>query len=148
MEKYLGMAISLKYVTLFLLILSATSCKKEVRKVNKSDIKTTDTTYVDGILLELIDSTGSGNLKIHSEKYNVKGEIVLQAPYKFLRYNNKVVSHSYLDVDINHIILFSGKNGVQPIIFKEDSITYYDHYITTENFENAPDEIMYYQFAH
>lgn len=149
----MGMAINLKHVVLFIPVFFIYSCKKNVEnKVIVENKKTqnilTDTTYINGILLELINNNGEGELKVNSKNYKIEGKIVVGAPNTFLRYNKKVVSHKYPDVNIDDIILFKGKRGIQPIIFKKDSIIYTDHYITIEDFEYAPDEIMYYQFAH
>lgn len=149
----MGMATNLKYIVLFISIIFLYSCNKTTEdkavteKIN-ADNKITDTTYINGILLELIDNNGEGELIVHSKNHKIAGKIVVGAPSTFLRYNKKVVSHKYPDVNIDDIILFKGKRGIQPIIFKKDSIIYTDHYITIEDFEQAPDEIMYYQFAH
>ncbi|WP_419870144.1 hypothetical protein [Chryseobacterium sp. CT-SW4] len=125
------------------------SCKKNHEKVytqpvtEKSTAIVTDTTHIDGIVLELINDNGKAELKINSEEYKLSGEIKIKPPCYFLRWEkNKVENFSYPDVGVKHTLVILGNmateedrktfgavesnnicgTGMQGILFKKDSI--------------------------
>ena len=130
------------------------SCSKENKNISSEQIKKqktiTDTATVSGTLLELTDSIGKGDLKINSDKYKISGKIKITSPCYFLRRNGKVLSFSYPDVRVDHTIIVQGRNGVQGILFKKDSIIYEDFFPTMSsyNIQEGADEIVYQDFAH
>jgi len=48
----------------------------------------------------------------------------------------KVLSFSYPDIGVDHTIIIQGKNGVQGILFKKDSIIYEDFFPTMSSYKN------------
>lgn len=130
------------------------SCSKENKNISSEQIKKqktiTDTATVRGTLLELTDSIGKGDLKINSDKYKISGKIKITSPCYFLRRDGKVLSFSYPDIGVDHTIIIQGKNGVQGILFKKDSIIYEDFFPTMSsyNIQEGADEIVYQDFAH
>lgn len=130
------------------------SCSKENKNISSEQIKKqkiiTDTVIVSGTLLELTDSIGKGELKINSNKYKISGKIKITSPCYFLRRDGKVLSFSYPDIGVDHTIIIQGKNGVQGILFKKDSIIYEDFFPTMSsyNIQEGADEIVYQDFAH
>jgi len=130
------------------------SCAKERIKTSsiqvKNQKKITDTAVIKEVLLELTDSTGKGELKINSNKYKISGKIKITSPCYFLRRDGKVLSFSYPDIGVDHTIIIQGRNGVQGILFKKDSIIYEDFFPTMSsyNIQEGADEIVYQDFAH
>ena len=107
-------------------------CSKEEKNISSEQTKKqkiiTDTATVSGTLLELTDSIGKGDLKINSDKYKISGKIKIASPCYFLRRDGKVLSFSYPDVKVDHTIIVQGRNGVQGIFFKKDSVIYEDFF--------------------
>ncbi len=140
-----------KYKVILVLSVLLVSCSKE-SKEKKSEIKPviTDTTSVNGIVLELIDNKGKGELKINSEKYKTSGNIKVGPPCYFLKHNGRILSYSYPDIGIDHTLLVQGRSGIQGVLFKKDSIIYNDYLPTMNSYDVkvGADEIMYYDFAH
>ncbi|WP_027378196.1 hypothetical protein [Chryseobacterium daeguense] len=134
-------------------LVSCSKVSKENRKQShtvKSKFTVTDTTTVNGVVLELIDNNGKGELKVNSHKYKISGDIKVNAPCYFLKNNNKILSYSYPDIGVDNTILIQGKSGLQGIIFKKDSIIYEDYLSTIHSYDVkiGADEIVYYGFAH
>ncbi|WP_419870784.1 hypothetical protein [Chryseobacterium sp. CT-SW4] len=142
-----------KNISIFILSLFIISCSQEKKKVStefKSQKNITDKAIVGGILLELTDSIGKGTLNIKSDQYKISGKIKIESPCYFLRRNGKVLSFSYPDVNVDHTIIIQGRNGVQGILFKKDSIIYEDFFPTKTPYsiQEGADEIVYQDFAH
>lgn len=139
-----------KIFCILIIILSLVSCSKKPKSTLSLQKTVTDTTSVNGIILELSDSTGKGNLTVYSNKYKTSGKIKITPPCYFLKRNGKVLSFSYPDINVDETIIIQGKNGVQGIIFKKDSIIYEDYFPTTSpyNVKEGADEIVYQDFAH
>ncbi len=130
-------------------------CSKEKKKTSvvqqlKDQKNITDTATIHGVLLELTDSIGKGDLKISANKYKVSGKIKIISPCYFLRRDGKVLSFSYPDINVDHTIIIQGKDGVQGILFKKDSIIYEDFFpiVSPYNIQEGADEIVYQDFAH
>ncbi|WP_160138668.1 hypothetical protein [Chryseobacterium sp. c4a] len=126
------------------------SCRKEGEKTSSTMNVITDTTLVKNVLLKLEDSSGIGILKIYSNQYKVSGKIKIKPPCYFLKRDGKALSFSYPDAAVDETIIMQGKNGVQGIIFKKDSIIYEDYFPITSpyNIQEGADEIVYQDFAH
>lgn len=143
-----------KIIYISILSIFMIGCSKENKNISSEQTKKqkiiTDTAIVSGTLLELTDSIGKGDLKIKSNKYKISGKIKITSPCYFLRRDGKVLSFSYPDVKIDHTILIQGRNGVQGILFKKDSIIYEDFFPTMSsyNIQEGADEIVYQDFAH
>lgn len=91
------------------------SCSEESKKPsaeNRNVAKITDTTHVNGILLQIIDSNGGTNLVVNSNKYKKIGELKTATPSHFLKRNNKILSFSYPDVGVENTIVIQGKFGI------------------------------------
>ncbi|MCW3160079.1 hypothetical protein [Chryseobacterium oryctis] len=138
----------------YILILSffILSCSKEKKgiTIQNNESAITDTTLVNGVLLELSDSTGIGKLRIHSDEYKISGKIKIKPPCYFLKRDGKVLSFSYPEINVNETVIIQGKDGVQGIVFKKDSIIYEDYFPITSpyNVKEGADEIVYQDFAH
>ncbi|PQA93237.1 hypothetical protein B0A69_13930 [Chryseobacterium shigense] len=132
------------------LLISCSKEKKNTVSARPVQNTTTDTATVAGVLLELVDHDGKGQLKIHSDQYKTSGTIKIGPPCYFLRRDGKILSFSYPDVKVDHTIILQGKNGVQGILFKKDSIIYEDYFPTSTpyNIKEGADEIVYQDFAH
>ncbi|WP_250254384.1 hypothetical protein [Chryseobacterium sp. Marseille-Q3244] len=124
--------------------------KKKSLTKSDSRIILTDTTLVNNILLELADSVDVGVLKIYSDQYKVSGKIKIKPPCYFLKRDGKVLSFSYPDIAVDKTIIMQGKNGVQGILFKKDSIIYEDYFPKNSpyNIKEGADEIVYQDFAY
>ena len=110
----------------------------------------TDTTVINGALIELLDNNGKSSIRVNSKKYFLKGNIKAIAPCRFLRRDGRVLSFSYPDIGVD--LGGSGiiKKKIQGILFKKDSIIC-GEYITSSssyNIEEGADEILYFDFAH
>ncbi|MCS4302804.1 hypothetical protein [Chryseobacterium sp. BIGb0232] len=153
------------------------SCKKNQEKeytqsnTKKSTIIVTDTTNIDGVLLELINDNGKAKLKINTKEYKLSGDIKINPPCYFLRWEkNKVENFSYPDVGVKHTLVILGNmatkddrktfgaensdnicgTGMQGILFKKDSIIVTNK-ILTHSFVCADigtDEKDFSGFAH
>lgn len=155
------LATNIKAMGKFLIIASvltmSVSCskKKDVPKYSNSSEKTnesivTDTTVINGTLIELIDKNGKTEINTNSKKYFLSGKIIANAPSKFIRSHGKVLSFTYPKINVDKTIIIQGKGGIQGIIFKKDSIICVE-YITTSspyNITEGADEILYWDFAH
>lgn len=145
--------------------------KNYIEESNDNKIITTDTTIVNGVLLELIDSLGVGKLKIHSNKHKIVGNIKIKAPLYFVKINNRILNFSYRDVGVSHTVVILGdiigkeesqqKNiekgricgrSLQGILFKKDSIIYEDFqkdlFSSSVDCNDGLDEKLYWSFAH
>lgn len=149
------LATTINTIKLFLfssvVFVSCSKISKEKEKLS-SEVKSivTDTTTVNGVVLELIDNNGKGELKVNSDKYKISGDIKVNAPCYFLRNNNKILSYSYPDIGVVNTIIIQGRSGLQGIIFKKDSIIYEDYLPTIYSYDvkTGADEIVYWDFAH
>lgn len=120
------------YISITIFCLQCSENKKEIPK-EEHKIVITDTTKVNGVLLELINNNGIGELKITSDNYKSSGKIKIQPPCYFLRYKGKVTSYSYPKFNIEKTIVILGEtktdslnkvygSQIQGILFKKDSI--------------------------
>lgn len=164
-----------RYIYTFGLCFFIYNCSNKDRKYTKDSndnkIITTDTAIVNGVLMELIDSSGVGKLKIHSNKFKIAGNIKIEAPLYFVKVNNRALNFSYRDVGVSHTIVILGdiigkeertqKNiekgricgrSLQGILFKKDSIIYEDFqkdlFSSSVDCNDGLDEKMYWSFAH
>ena len=123
---------TLVYISAIILCLQACKDKKETSEENQTMV-ITDTTRINAVLLELIDDNGVGKLKITPDKYKLSGNIEVKSPCYFLRYNGKVASYTYPDLNVQKIIIILGATKkdrlnkitgteIQGILFKNDSI--------------------------
>lgn len=133
------------------------SCSKEAKikevKGYQTEVKqsvVTDTTSINGVLFELIDNKGKTELKIHSDKYKISGDIKFNAPCYFLRSGGKVLSFSYPNIGVENTIIIQGHSGLHGLLIKKDSIIYEDYLTTINTYDLniGPDEKVYYGFAH
>lgn len=155
---------TLLILTLSLLILS---CKKNQKKSDVPDTKAqtakvTDTTFINGTLLELMENNGKAELRIHSKTYKLSGNITVSPPCYFLRDGSKKSeSFSYPDVKVDRTLIILGNiekqdpnkicgKGLQGLLFRNDSII-----ITSKTLKHSfacadtgTDEKNFWGFAH
>lgn len=150
----MSMKIYLTYLCIFIICLSCSQNKNrpESAGISKKEIKNsvTDTTVINGSLIQLLDNNGKSSIRVNSKKYFLSGNIKAIAPCRFLRRDGKVLSFSYPDIGVDHTIIIQGRGGIQGILFKKDSIIC-GEYITsssTYNIQEGADEILYFDFAH
>ncbi|MGG5211043.1 hypothetical protein ACQWU4_19145 [Chryseobacterium sp. MIQD13] len=149
-------------VSILFLVLS---CKKDKENLSQSitennAVIVTDTTLIDGVLLELINNNGKAELRINS-KVSGSGNIKISPPCYFLRWTgNKVENFSYPDAGVDHTLVILGNidkrpgricgKGLQGLLFKKGSIV-----ITPKTLANSftcadsgADEKIFWGFAH
>jgi hypothetical protein len=150
----MSMKIYLTYLCIFIICLSCSQNKNrpESAGISKKEIKNsvTDTTVINGSLIQLLDNNGKSSIRVNSKNYFLSGNIKAIAPCRFLRRDGKVLSFSYPDIGVDHTIIIQGRGGIQGILFKKDSIIC-GEYITsssTYNIQEGADEILYFDFAH
>ncbi|NIF06705.1 hypothetical protein F3J23_14750 [Chryseobacterium sp. Tr-659] len=162
----------------FLLVIFSISfsCKKEKKNNNhqvaqKSSLKITDTTKINGILVELIDNNGIPELKVHSKTYKVSGKIKISPPFYFLRNPQKTVQDfAYKDIGVDHTLIIMGKiatpeerekfgetdknklcgRHMQGLLFKKQHIIITNH-VLRNSFactDTGTDEKDFWAFAH
>ncbi|WP_347217582.1 hypothetical protein [Chryseobacterium sp.] len=143
------------------------SCKKNKENNDLPDTKNhiakvTDTTLINGVLLELMENNGKAELRVNSKTYTLSGNIKVNPPCYFLRNGNKKSeSFSYPDIKVDHTLIILGNiekqdsdkicgKGLQGIIFKNDSII-----ITSKTLQHSfacadtgTDEKNFWGFAH
>ena len=148
------MKIYLTYLCTFIICFSCSQNKNRTESADifEKELKNiiTDTTVINGALIELLDNNGKSSIRVNSKKYFLKGNIKAIAPCRFLRRDGKVLSFSYPDIGVDHTIIVQGRGGIQGILFKKDSIIC-GEYITSSssyNIEEGADEILYFDFAH
>ena len=148
------MKIYLTYLCTFIICFSCSQNKNRAESADifEKKIKNiiTDTTVINGALIELLDNNGKSSIRVNSKKYFLKGNIKAIAPCRFLRRDGRVLSFSYPDIGVDHTIIVQGRGGIQGILFKKDSIIC-GEYITSSssyNIEEGADEILYFDFAH
>ena len=148
------MKIYLTYLCTFIICFSCSQNKKRAESADIFEKKKkniiTDTTVINGALIELLDNNGKSSIRVNSKKYFLKGNIKAIAPCRFLRRDGRVLSFSYPDIGVD--LGGSGiiRGGIQGILFKKDSIIC-GEYITSSssyNIEEGADEILYFDFAH
>lgn len=144
------------YINFLYAFIICFSCSKNKNRpehnISEEEIKNkiTDTVLIDGDIIELLDNNSKSSIRASSKKYLFSGNIKAIAPCRFLRRNGKVLSFSYPDIGVDHIIIVQGRGGIQGILFKKDSIICGD-YITSYspyNIEEGADEILYFDLAH
>ena len=136
------------FVIICILSCAKTNEKKNIERVNPSI--TTDTAFINGTLLELVDKNGKAELLVHSTKYKKVGSLKTSTSSLFLKRNNKVLSYSYADVGVDYTIIIQGKTGIQGVLFKKDSIIMGRYYTLSSlyNTLEGADEKLYWDFAH
>lgn len=152
---------------IFILSFFILSCKKNQNKSDLPDTqaqiaKVTDTTFVNGTLLELIENNGKAELRIHSKTYQLSGSIKVNPPCYFLRDGHKKSeSFSYPEVKVDRTLIILGNTEVrddnkicgkslQGLLFRNDSII-----ITSKTLQHSfacadtgTDEKNFWGFAH
>ncbi|WP_278381392.1 hypothetical protein [Chryseobacterium arthrosphaerae] len=120
------------YIIIISFFLQACNKNGEILHENHAAVKT-DTTKINGALLELIDNNGIGELRITSDQYKFSGKIKIKPPCYFLRNNGKVTIYAYPEFNIDKTIVILGGTKkdslnkisgteIQGILFKKDSI--------------------------
>lgn len=149
-------------VSILFLVLSCKKDKENLRQpVTKNNAAiVTDTTLINGVLLELIDNNGKAELKINS-KISGSGNIKISPPCYFLRWEgNKVENFPYPDAGVDHTLVILGDidkrsgricgKGLQGLLFKKDSIIItprtLTHSLTCA--DSGADEKIFWGFAH
>lgn len=138
------------YIFIFIFICSCVKTSRNESVSISNDRIITDTTFVNNTLLELVNKNGKTELLINSKKYKKVGQLKISTPAYFLKRNNKVLSFSYPDVNVDYTIIIQGNHGIQGILFKGDSIIIGKYYTLSSlyNVQQGADEKVYWDFAH
>ena len=167
----------MKYVFLGVLLLLYSSCAwktKGVAQTARGDrqlqvadsLFVTDTTYIDGELIELLDHNGAVELRVNTKVFKIhSGEIGMNPPAYFLKRDSALLLFNFPEIGVEKIFMIAGGvkymerdlpirvkqvQALQGYVLNKHQLypTKYFNFHTPVDFDNGADGIFYTDLAY